>query len=596
MPKRDRRDHAESPVATRPKAAPQTRQDHWSHSDISRQQEIGRRNAPFNAFPQTAVRSRDHSPPTNESTGQHKVILRSNSEIRRDRHHRSDLTSWKQLTMPNMDTAQLPEWARPPPQDLVLPNSHIPEAPSAPSSTTQNLTMAPPLSILFRQNGDQIVHVHGEPPESEKQWYLDVIRAVSPNMMRNIPNPFQLPVPQQHRRQRAIGDTARSTTNAAVPVLQLPLPAQSLSESTDAEQPRLINTPLNTSPYEIQVRNDGMTVIGNDTNALQIRFLTDQETKHVKLPKSSTWIPWANMSLIEFKHHQSHESGMQNIWCPSPYCWLLSEQLIQACKQKSNKADVWLRLWQFLDTMKEEANKATNRLATAHELDLKFVIHHHLVDEHLRQQIRANIADGFNVSNCATQMQMLEHIFSNWNGWQNHIHTILPQMDEKTNTPVLMVFYQWQTPIRSYVNKKDLIPAVQTIPWGHATNMESGIQIVNSGGPRPASIEDESGNVYHWSPSFYCRVNGDLVDNKIDHTNYITLARQTIFHCRKRSANAQRPMTFHGIAHARQRHLTVTSGGTAAEYSASLFFDVVHGHAHRWLIKCHIATLLGFAV
>ena len=465
---------------------------------------------------------------------------------------------------------------------------------SVPSLTTQNLTIAPPLSILFRQNGDQIVNVHGEPPESEKKWYLDVIRAISP---RDIPNPFQFPAPQQPRRQRAIVDTARSTTNAAVPVLQLPLPAQSLSESTDAEQPRLTNTPLNTSLYEIQVRNDGMTVIGNDTNALQIRFLTDQETKHVKLPKSFTWVPWANMSLIEFKHHQSHESGMQNIWCPSPYCWLMSEQLLQACKQKSNKADVWLRLWQFLDTMKEDANKATNRLATAHELDLKFVIHHHLVDDHLRQQIRARIADGFNVSSCTTQMQMLEHILSNWNGWQDHVHIILPQMDEKTNTPVLMVFYQWQTPVRSYVNKKDLIPAVQTIPWGHATNMESGIQIVNTGGLRPASIEDESGNVYHWSPSFYCRVNGDLVDNKIDHTNYITLARQTIFHCRKRSANSQRPMTFHGIAYARQRRLTVTSGGTAAEYSAiRLFFDVVHGHAHRWLIKCHIATLLGFAV
>ena len=152
MPKRDRRDQSQSPVATRPKAAPQTRHDHWSHRDTSRQHEIGRRNEPFNAFPQTTVRSRDHSPHTDESTGQHKVILRSNSEIRRDRHHRSDLTSWKQLTMPNMDTAQLPEWARPPPQDLVLPSSHIPEAQSAPSSTTQNLTMAPPLSILLRSD------------------------------------------------------------------------------------------------------------------------------------------------------------------------------------------------------------------------------------------------------------------------------------------------------------------------------------------------------------------------------------------------------------------------------------------------------------
>ena len=596
MPKRDRRDHAEGPAATRPKSAPQNRHDHWSHSETSRQQDSGRYNAPFNAFSSTAVRSRDQSPPTDDSAGPNKVILRSNSEIRRNAHHRSDLTSWKHLTVPTMATAQLPEWARPSQPNLVLPSSHTPDTQFAPASLTQPSTTAPPLSILFRQNGDQIVHVHGEPPESEKQWYLDVIRSVCPNMMSNIPNPFQLPVPQQHRRQRAIGDAASSASNAAVPVLQLPFPAQSLSESTDAEQPGSFVTPLHTTPYAIQVGHDGMTVIGNDINALKIRFLTDRETKHVKLPKSSTWVPWANMSLIECKHHQSHESGMQNIWCPSPYCWLISEQLIHACKQKSNKADVWLRLWHFLDTMKDEANKATNRLASAHEMNLKLTIHHDLVDAHLRQQIKAKLADGFNASSCATQMQMLEHILSNWNGWQDHVHIILPQMDEKNNTPVLMVFYQWKQPIRSYVSKNEPIPVIQTIPWGHATNMDSGIQIVNSGGLRPASIEDESGNVYHWSPSFYCRVNGDLVDNQIDHTNYITLARQTIFHCRKRTANTQRPMTFHGIAHARQRHLTVTSGGTAAEYSASLFFDVVHGHAHRWLIKCHIATLLGFAV
>ena len=245
----------------------------------------------------TTVRPRDHSPHTDESTGKHKVILRSNSEIRRDRHHRNDLTSWKQLSMPNTDIAQIPEAARPPTQDLALPSSssHIPATQSAPSLMTQNLTIASPLSILFRQNGDQIVNVHGEPPESEKRCYLDVIRAISP---KDTPNPFQFPAPQQSRRQRTIVDNERSTTNAAAPVLQLPLPAQSLSDSTDAEQPRLTNTPLNTSLYEIQVRNDGMTVIGNDTNALQIRFLTDQETKHVKLPKSSTWVPWANMSLM----------------------------------------------------------------------------------------------------------------------------------------------------------------------------------------------------------------------------------------------------------------------------------------------------------
>ena len=110
MPKRDRRDHAEEPTATRPKSAPQNRHDHWSHSETSRQQDSGRYNAPFNAFSSTAVRSRDQSPPTDDSAGPNKVILRSNSEIR-NAHHRSDLTSWKHLTVPTMATAQLPEWA-----------------------------------------------------------------------------------------------------------------------------------------------------------------------------------------------------------------------------------------------------------------------------------------------------------------------------------------------------------------------------------------------------------------------------------------------------------------------------------------------------
>ena len=185
-----------------------------------------------------------------------------------------------------------------------------------------------------------------------------------------------------------------SLNNNAAPLLQLPLPAQSLSDSTDADQHRLNTAPVGASHYEIQIRNDGMTTIGTDTHAMHIRFLTDQETRNIKLPKSSTYVPWANMSVIEFKHHQSHESGMQNIWCPSPYCWLLSEQLLFACKHRSNKDDVWLRLWHFLDTLKQDANKTANRLVAAHEFSLQFSIHRHPVDDNLRQQIQSKIANG----------------------------------------------------------------------------------------------------------------------------------------------------------------------------------------------------------
>ena len=433
-----------------------------------------------------------------------------------------------------------------------------------------------------------------------------MIRSVCPS---STPNPFLFTAPQQAQRPRTVTDQPSHSTpmlqlpagmvfssnTTAHPLLQLPLPAQSLSDSTDADPSSLSTAPVGTSHFEIQVGNNGMTKIGTDNQAMQIRFLTEQEARSIKLPKSSTYVPWANMSVIEFKHHQSHESGMQNIWCPSPYCWLLSEQLLFACKHKSNKDDVWLRLWHFLDTMKQDANQSTNRLVAAHELSLQISIHQHPVDLNLRQQIQAKIVNNHDVSSWTTQMQMLEHIFSNWTDWQNQVHLILPQIEEKTSTPVLMIFYNWQSPARSYSNNKDLIAAVQTYPWGHATDINSGIQIVNTGGIRPAATIDESDNIYHWSPSFYCRVNGNLVDNKIDNSNYITVATKSIFHCRKKSPNQQRPITFHGIAYARQRHLTIGSGGTAAEFSASLFFDVVHGHQNRWLIKCHISTLLGFA-
>ena len=596
---RDKRDRSRSPVALRPKSAPHSQSDRWTYRESSRQQETSRPNTPFNVFAQAATSTRDHSPHTDDSTNQQKVVLRSNSEIRRD-HHRSDLTSWKTLAVPNLDTAHIPDWARPPAQDIALPSSSSQIQTPAPSRMPSNRDTAPPLSILFRNNGDQIINVHGEPPEAQKRWFLEVIRSICPS---ETPNPFLFTAPQQAQRPRTVADqppnsapmlqlpagmVLSSNTNAT-PLLQLPLPAQSLSDSTEADQNRLGTAPVSTSHYEIQVGNNGMTTIGTDSQAMQIRFLTDQETRNIKLPKSSTYVPWANMSVIEFKHHQSHESGMQNIWCPSPYCWLLSEQLLFACQHRSNKDDVWFRLWHFLDTMKQGANQTTNRLVAAHELNLQFSIHRHPVDNNLRQQIQAKIVNSYDVSSWTTQMQMLEHIFSNWTGWQNQVHLILPQIEEKTNIiPVLMIFYKWQSPARSYSNNKDLIAAVQTYPWGHATDINSGIQIVNTGGIRPAATIDESDNTYHWSPSFYCRVNGNLVDNKIDNNNYITIATKSIFHCRKRSANQQRPITFHGIAYARQKHLTVSSGGTAAEFSASLFFDVVHGHQHRWLIKCHI--------
>ena len=52
MPKRDRdkRDRSQSPVALRPKSAPHSRSDRWTHRESSRQQDTSRPNTPFNVF------------------------------------------------------------------------------------------------------------------------------------------------------------------------------------------------------------------------------------------------------------------------------------------------------------------------------------------------------------------------------------------------------------------------------------------------------------------------------------------------------------------------------------------------------------------
>ena len=72
MPKRDRRDQAESPVATRPKANPPSRPERWTNRESSRQPEASRHNEPFNVFSQSATTPRDCSPHTDESS-RHKV-------------------------------------------------------------------------------------------------------------------------------------------------------------------------------------------------------------------------------------------------------------------------------------------------------------------------------------------------------------------------------------------------------------------------------------------------------------------------------------------------------------------------------------------
>ncbi len=306
------------------------------------------------------------------------------------------------------------------------------------------------------------------------KWYLEVIRTIHPPEPTGPPMPIQYPTSQPAPRQHSLADIDRATPRSAIPTLHLPTTPASLSDSnTDADQARLLTSHSGTTQYDVQFRTDGFSTVGQDAHQLQVRFMTDQECKHITLPESSTWVPWAKMSVIEYKHHQNHESGMQNIWRPYPYCWLVCAQLAPACKQQLSKDDFWFRLWHYFDQFKDAANRSSNRLSAAHELSLTFTIHHTVFDDNLRKMMHDKIGKGDHypdVSNWSAQLGVLEHILSNWKEWPETVQWILPHIE--SGTPILMVFYNWQTPIRSYTNNRDAILPVQTVPWGHATTIE----------------------------------------------------------------------------------------------------------------------------
>ena len=78
---------------------------------------------------------------------------------------------------------------------------------------------------------------------------------------------------------------------------------------------------------------------------------------------------------------------------------------------------------------------------------------------------------------------------------------------------------------------------------------------------------------------------------------YVQQSINTIIHTRKYSQMNHRPFIFHGIGKSRQQtHYKVVQGGVGGEYTASLFYDIIHGHDRRWLVRSHLAATMGFAV
>lgn len=592
-----KRSHRDEPKATRAKSRPSV------PSDSSR---------PFNAFRtehgEHGERSREGQSDRSrdkKSRRSSKVVLRSNSERRQDRSPRNDkepqetpnaisrhqdLTDWKTLTLPSQ-SHHIPDWAR----------SETSSAPfSTSSGSRDNPAPQPPLSIVYRNNGDRCVNVHGAPPEDQRNWFLDVIHALQPAATTY---DYETRRPTPTSRTKALSDVPpnpqTTTPRLEIPQLQLPNTAGHMSDSTtDTDGPPVVPPRAHLAQYDLQWNSDGSCTIGIGENAIHIDFVPPDDRRNFRLLKCTTWVRWAQTQIVEYKHYQSTQPGLQTVWCSDPYCWLVCPQLQKSCSNQSSKDDFWFRLWHYLDHLKLEANARSNRLFAAHEITNAMPLPHLPLDDNRRQKIIAKIQQGSqypNIVNWSDKLQLLEEIFTQWPDWEHTVEFIIPHQDGEHR--ILMVFYKWRSnDARSYVNNRDEVPILHTIPWGHATDFTSGLQILNTGGIRPAAIVDEQGCTYHWCPSFYCRIHGKLLDVKVDHKNYITHAQQTIIHCRKRTTNTVKPFTFHGITYARHHHITISNGGTSAEFTASLFFDVVHGHQHRWLVKCHVSELMGFAI
>ena len=90
---------------------------------------------------------------------------------------------------------------------------------------------------------------------------------------------------------------------------------------------------------------------------------------------------------------------------------------------------------------------------------------------------------------------------------------------------------------------------------------------------------------------------GTTLGGSIQMENYVKVSLDTIQHTGRHTKNALRPSVFHGAVKSRQdQRLKLPTGGTSAEFTAAMFFDVIHGHEKRWLVRSHLTIIMGFAV
>lgn len=106
---------------------------------------------------------------------------------------------------------------------------------------------------------------------------------------------------------------------------------------------------------------------GTDNHPIRLRFITQRDWSGYRLRCMDVSVPWlgANIKIRECSHCQETTSQMVNLWIQEPYCWLHSDQLVDACTGKSNITNFWFKLWHALDQWKTDANRKTNRIFAA---------------------------------------------------------------------------------------------------------------------------------------------------------------------------------------------------------------------------------------
>ena len=495
----------------------------------------------------------------------------------------------------------------------------------------------PPISFISRPDGSMQYNMYAAPPREDQEFFLNAMRIVAqPHHQHHQPSettPINLQIYPTNRHQ--LRDTLPSavlanqsspstSTDPTQPTTErrarrLTPPAftrqrtTTQSESgteTDRHRSRDSTPPGRTGStwtYEVTQYQDGNCIVqnssGTDTYPLHFRFITSSDWPGFQLQCTEIPVPWLGSSTIvrEFKHCQESTTQMKNFWIQDPYCWLKSDELVTACKGNSPIREFWYKMWHALDKWKTDANKNKNRLFSGHEIP-PLTVAAPPPDSHLLQRILRKIEGRPTQEELhpwQTPLHTLCDFLARWPAWSETIDTIYPHhytSDKGQDRHILICYYGWtDAPILKRTDGQHIIS--KNYCWGHATNQEAALQIALSGGIRPSAIVDEKDNPYHWTPSFYCRIDGSCIHGTVDEESYIKHSIQTIQHTRRLSHLDTRPFIFHGVAKCRQdSHLRLPTGGVPAEYTASLFYDVIHGHDKRWLVRSHLSTLMGFSV